>query len=116
MPMRRTIPSLLVLTAAASLTLQAAAQSASAPSGLSTSAGRPFSVPGADARLERNKRTVLAFYDLVFNLSQPAEAMRLHGSWAAMDIFRPDENGKIVEHWDVLQKVPARSANSNGMF
>jgi predicted SnoaL-like aldol condensation-catalyzing enzyme len=49
----------------------------------------------------------------------------LHSHWhglsdnprgeAVVDIFRL-ENGKLVEHWDVIQPIPETSANNNTMF
>ncbi len=48
--------------------------------------------------------------------------LHCHQTWpnsddyAGIDIFRFDDDGKIVEHWDVLQVIPDGSANENGLF
>ncbi|MEP0070578.1 nuclear transport factor 2 family protein [Pyruvatibacter sp.] len=36
--------------------------------------------------------------------------------YAGIDIFRFDDQGKVVEHWDVLQVLPETPKNDNGMF
>jgi len=36
--------------------------------------------------------------------------------YAGIDIFRCDDQGRVIEHWDVLQTVPTEMAHDNGMF
>lgn len=49
-------------------------------------------------------------------------ALHTHQIWPGndqyitMDFFRFDEKGKICEHWDAIQQVPKKSANSNNMY
>ncbi|WP_019670176.1 nuclear transport factor 2 family protein [Eudoraea adriatica] len=49
-------------------------------------------------------------------------ALHTHQIWpgndqyVTMDFFRFDDNGKIVEHWDAIQQIPATSANNNSMY
>jgi predicted SnoaL-like aldol condensation-catalyzing enzyme len=35
---------------------------------------------------------------------------------AGVDLFRFNDDGKIIEHWDVLQEVPETTASGNDMF
>ncbi|MCB1044756.1 MAG: nuclear transport factor 2 family protein [Acidobacteria bacterium] len=49
-------------------------------------------------------------------------ALHTHQIWpgneayVTMDFFRFDGDGKIVEHWDSIQKVPNESRNGNKMY
>jgi predicted SnoaL-like aldol condensation-catalyzing enzyme len=57
---------------------------------------------------------VIAEGDLVAIHNHVTSGPNDRGS-AVVDIFRV-ENGKVVEHWDVVQSVPEKSANQNTMF
>ena len=35
---------------------------------------------------------------------------------AGVDIFRLNDDGKIIEHWDVLQEVPETTVSGHDMF
>jgi predicted SnoaL-like aldol condensation-catalyzing enzyme len=49
-------------------------------------------------------------------------ALHTHQTWPGneeyitMDFFRFDDEGKICEHWDAIQKIPETSANPNTMY
>jgi predicted SnoaL-like aldol condensation-catalyzing enzyme len=66
--------------------------------------------PQAEHRVKRvfvDADHVIAHVHVIINPGEPGLAV--------VDIFRI-ENGRIAEHWDAAQPVPAAPANHNGMF
>ena len=59
-------------------------------------------------------RQVIAEGDLVVLHVHSTRADNTPGR-AIVDIFRL-KDGKVVEHWDVIQDIPPQGANTNGMF
>ena len=59
-------------------------------------------------------KRVVADGDMVVTHSQLELAPDGPG-WALADFFRL-EDGKVVEHWDVIQDIPETAVNANGMF
>jgi predicted SnoaL-like aldol condensation-catalyzing enzyme len=72
----------------------------------------PYLKSNPEAKTEIKR--VIAEGDLVAIHNNPKQNANDRGR-AVVDIFRI-ENGKVVEHWDVVQDVPEKSANTNTMF
>lgn len=67
--------------------------------------------PGSRAEVKR----IAAEGDLVFMHVFSQTSAQERGE-AVVDIFRFDRNGKIVEHWDVIQSVPEKTASGHSVF
>jgi predicted SnoaL-like aldol condensation-catalyzing enzyme len=72
----------------------------------------PYLKANPEARTDIKR--VIAEGDLVAIHNNPKQNPKDRGR-AVVDIFRL-ENGRVVEHWDVVQDVPEKSANDNTMF
>lgn len=87
----------------------------------------PGAADGGQAFIDFVKRYVKAYPSLHYEVLREAadgDIVAVHSrltrkpgdrAMSVMDFFRL-ENGRIVEHWDVHEEVPARSANANTMF
>lgn len=67
--------------------------------------------PNARAHIKR----VAAEGDLVW-LHVHSQSDAQDRGQAVVDIFRLDNHGKIVEHWDVIQNIPEKTVSGRGMF
>ncbi|WP_157073257.1 nuclear transport factor 2 family protein [Kribbia dieselivorans] len=85
-----------------------------APDGAEAFIGFVEWLRGENPELELNIKRVIAEGDLVFTHSELVLKPGTPGR-ALADIFRL-ENGKVVEHWDVIQDIPSEAANDNTMF
>ncbi len=85
--------------------------------------------------IQSGKKAFVAFFKDLFAKNPQARAQVVHVAadgdlvwihahivndpndrgFAVVDIFRV-KNGRLVEHWDVMQAVPEHSANGNSMF
>lgn len=65
--------------------------------------------------LRAEVKKIVAEGDLVMAHVYAVRAPGRRGT-AVVDIFRLDGNGRIVEHWDVMQDIPEHAENPNGMF
>ena len=64
-------------------------------------------------------------HDKIKRVFADRDYVMLHSQWhglsdsprdeAVVDIYR-SEDGKVVEHWDVIQPIPETAAHSNTMF
>ena len=73
-----------------------------------------FLTPRVNRELITDIKRVIAEGDLVAVHVHSRSNLQDRGR-AIIDIFRVAD-GKIVEHWDVIQAVPEKSANTNTMF
>lgn len=46
----------------------------------------------------------------------PGDDEHVTDEYVTMDFFRFDDAGKIVEHWDAIQDIPAETENGNTMY
>lgn len=66
--------------------------------------------PQSRARIVRSAASADLVWLQVHSTNSPSDRGQ-----AVLDIFRV-KNGKIVEHWDIIQDIPALAANENTMF